>query len=394
MNEGFLSRQPIHEASIHLQAYQIQSQLAGSTGSLALSLGSAEGGPYSEAGLRQLVGAHPAYIAVTADAIRSGQWEFLPKERVLLEVLEDIVLDDGLRDRLRALIDKGYRIAMDENPERSNADLELADVVRVNVANLDEQEIADRILRLSELSVKLLADKVDSYELFELSRKAGFDYFQGFFFCTPRPGGENIPVNRLATVRLLGRLRDPEITPDELEETIRTDLALTYKLLRYANSAYIGLQREVESVGHAARLVGLERLRLWGSLLMFSKMEDKPRELMVTAIVRGAMCERLAMSARKMDKGRFFTVGLLSVLDALLDCPMEQALAKLPLAEEIREALLRWEGAEGEALRCVLLYEQGRWDQVAFMDLAPATIRAQYLDSLGWTQRMLEGLRI
>lgn len=332
---------------------------------------------------------------MTSAAIRSGQCEFLPRERVVFEVLKDIVLDEALREGLVALVEKGYRIAMEDDPKnRPASDLGLADVVRIDVSDLDRQGIRQRTERLSNLATKLLADKVDSYEQFELCCEAGFDYFQGHFFCTPSSLGHEIPVNRLATVRLLGRLRDPDTSPEELEETIRTDLALSYKLLRYTNSAYIGLQREVDSIGHAVRLVGSDRLRLWASLLMFSKMEDKPRELMVTAIVRAAMCERLAMSAREEERGRFFTVGLLSVLDALLDCPMEQALEQLPLAGEIRDGLLRWEGVAGVALRCVLLYEQGQWEQVGFLELTPATIRAQYLDSLGWTQRMLEGLRI
>ena len=395
MHKGFLSRQPIHESNIQLQAYQIRSQLLGSMGNFALSMGSAESGPYSEVGLKRLVGAYPAYIAVTSAAIRSGQCEFLPRERVVLEVLKDIVLDEALREGLVALVEKGYRIAMEDDPKnRPASDLGLADVVRIDVSDLDEQGIAQRTERLSHLAIKLLADKVDSYERFEFCCKAGFDYFQGYFFCTPSSLDHEIPVNRLATVRLLGRLRNPDTSPEELEETIRTDLALSYKLLRYANSAYIGLQREVDSIGHAARLVGLDRLRLWASLLMFSKMEDKPRELMVTAIVRAAMCERLAMSAREQEKGPFFTVGLLSVLDALLDCPMAQALEQLPLSGAIRDGLLRWEGAAGAALRCVLFYERGQWEQVGFMALTPSTIRAQYLDSLGWTQRMLEGLRI
>ena len=151
---------------------------------------------------------------------------------------------------------------------------------------------------------------------------------------------------------------------------------------------------QVESISHAAKLVGIERIRLWASLLMFTKMEDKRRELMITAIVRGAMCERLGASAKKARKETFFTVGLLSVLDALLDCSMEEALEQLPLVEEIRNALLRGEGAAGEALACVLAYERSQWDAVKYKDLGSMTIRGHYLDSLGWARRISEGLKI
>ena len=256
---------------------------------------------------------------------------------------------------------------------------------------------------LSKLSVKLLAEKIDTYEKFELCKRFNFDYFQGFFFCTPKvehqqfehpESDHDVPVNRLATGRVLAALQDPELSINNLEEAISSDLSLSYKLCRYTNSAYIGLNRQVESISHAAKLVGIERIRLWASLLMFTKMEDKPRELMITAIVRGAMCERLGASAKKARKETFFTVGLLSVLDALLDCSMEEALEQLPLVEEIRNALLRGEGAAGEALACVLAYERSQWDAVKYKDLGSMTIRGHYLDSLGWARRISEDLKI
>ncbi len=158
----------------------------------------------------------------------------------------------------------------------------------------------------------------------------------------------------------------------------------------------------MESISHAAKMVGMERIRLWASLLVFAKMEDKPRELMITAIVRGRMCEQLAVSAKgahfffwtSARKETFFTVGMLSVLEALLDCVMEEALEQLPLVDEIQDALLRGEGAAGEALACVLAYERSQWDAVKYKDLGSMTIRGHYLDSLVWARRMTEGLKI
>ena len=114
--------------------------------------------------MKRLLGAYPAFIAVTSTAIRSGQCEFLPRQRVVLEVLQGIVLDEALREALVALVEKGYRIAMEDDPKnRSASDLGLAYVVRIDVWDLDEQGIAQRSERLSDLAIKLLADKVDSY---------------------------------------------------------------------------------------------------------------------------------------------------------------------------------------------------------------------------------------
>ena len=252
----------------------------------------------------------------------------------------------------------------------------MADIVRVDVSEMGEAELGKHLELLSKLSVTLLAEKIDTYEKFELCKRYNFEYFQGYFFCTPKAEHHDVPVNRIAAVRVLADLQDPELSLNKLQETISSDLSLSYKLLRYANSAYIGLTRKVDSISHAAKMVGMERIRLWASLLVFAHLEDKPRELMITAIVRGAMCERLAASAKDARKEKFFTVGLLSVLDALLDCPMEEALEQLPLVDEIRKALLRGEGAAGDALACALAYERSQWDAVKYKELGSMTIRA------------------
>ena len=195
-------------------------------------------------------------------------------------------------------------------------------------------------------------------------------------------------------MRVLANLQNPDVSSNELEATNSADVTLSYKLLRFANSAFMGLDRPMKSINHAVKMVGIERIRVWASLLMFCKMEDKPPELMTTAIVRAAMCERLASSADEGPRETFFTVGLLSVLDALMDCPMEEALGDIPVSSEIKSALIRSEGSLGDALQCVLAYERGEWDQVRYKDLPPMTIRSHYLDSLGWARRISEGLNM
>ena len=218
--------------------------------------------------------------------------------------------------------------------------------------------------------------------------------YQGYFFCSPKITGTDVPANRMAALRILAQLQDPNLSMNELEQTISTDVALTYKLLRFANSAFLGMNREVDSISHAAKMIGIGRIRVWASLLMFSKMDHKPREPMITAIVRAAVCERLATSANAGPKETFFTVGILSVLDALMDRPMEDALKELPISDELISALTRREGSLGEALQCVLAYERADWDGVCFKDVQPMTIRSHYLESLGWARRISEGLSI
>ena len=132
----------------------------------------------------------------------------------------------------------------------------------------------------------------------------------------------------------------------------------------------------------------------WASLLMFSRMEDKPRELMITAVIRARMCEALGEASNQARKASFFTVGLFSVLDAVLDCPMRQALDALPLSDEICDALIDYRGPLGEVLKCVLAYEQSDWQSVQLGNLTGVKIRDCYLDSVSWTQTHVEGLSI
>ena len=398
MEKTFVSRHPIYESHVNLLAYELQSQnrVANGNGPIESEAIKADLSTFSDVGLDHIAGDHLAFVNVSREAVLGGHCDALSKQRVVLEVLRDIVFDESLRDGLGSLAARGYKIAI-PNPLVGDDAVNLAsvaDIVRVDVSETAEAELGEHLELLSKLSVTLLAENIDTYEKFDLCKRFNFDYFQGFFFCTPKAEHHDVPVNRLAAVRVLAELQDPEISINKLERTISNDLSLSYKLLRYANSAYIGLTRQVESIGHAAKMVGIERIRLWASLLAFAKMEDKPRELMITAIVRGAMCERLAASTKEARKEMFFTVGLLSVLDALLDCPMEEALGELPLADEIRKALLRSEGAAGDALGCVLAYERSQWHAVEYKDLGSMTIRGHYLDSLGWARRISEGLMI
>ena len=243
-----------------------------------------------------------------------------------------------------------------------------------------EDALKELVPELQKFNVRLIAEKVETQDQFQLCSDLGFDYFQGYFFCKPKlVEGKQIPTNRLAATRLVAKLQHPDLTADQIEETIRQDVTLSYKLLRFVNSAYSALPRNVDSIGHAAMMIGTARLRNWASLLMLATMDDKPRELMVTGIVRAKMCEQLAELTGIRMPERFFTTGLFSVLDAMLDSKMENVLERLPLSEEIVQALLTREEILGRMLDFTIAYEQGDWQRLAeigsSLKLDPPSIR-------------------
>jgi EAL and modified HD-GYP domain-containing signal transduction protein len=198
--------------------------------------------------------------------------------------------------------------------------------------------------------------------------------------------GNALPANRLAMMRLLTELNKPDIKIEELEKTISQDVSLSYKLLRYINSAMCGLNRHVESIRHATVLVGLERIRIWASLVVFSGFDEAVRDVIVTGAVRARMCELLATALHYAHPERFFLVGLFSVLDAILNRPLEQVLPLLSLTAEIIDALLHHKGELGAVLRCVQAYERREWAEAQdSVHLPQQSIERTYAEALAWS---------
>ncbi|PJA78366.1 MAG: hypothetical protein CO149_04390, partial [Nitrospirae bacterium CG_4_9_14_3_um_filter_51_5] len=242
---------------------------------------------------------------------------------------------------------------------------------------------------LKQYPVRLLAEKVEDQEVFTLCYEQGFEFFQGYFFCKPQiMEGVKLSGNRMAIVLLLAKLQDPDIKMEDLEELVENDLSLSLKLLRFVNSAAVGLPRAVNSIGQAVGMVGTERMRQWASLLVLANTSGKPSELMRIALIRGRMCQELSrLQGESASQG--FTVGLFSVLDAYFDCEMKQLLADLPLSSEILLALTERQGWLGEILTCVLAYERGEWNQIERSRFEPQVLRQEYFLSADWAKEIM-----
>ena len=391
---AFVARQAIFDLKLDVVGYELLfRQKAGDTtanfsdrdqASMRVLLDS-----FLDLGLDQLVGQLPAFLNLTRTFFLAAQNMPLPRDRVVLELLEDEKIDQPLIESIRGYAQSGYRIALDDFVYSPQMDplLEIADIVKVDVLALSPSEIEKTVRKIRPYNVVMLAEKVETPEHYEFCKDLGFDLFQGYFLCRPNVvGGHRIPASRLATLRLLAKLQDPHVEIDALEKIIREDLSLSYKLLRLINSAFYGLPQKIESIRQTLVLLGLHHIRAWVSLLTLSSLDDKPDELMVTAMVRAKMCEGLADRAGVMNPDVYFTAGLFSTLDALLDMSMEDILEQLPLARELNDALLKRDGGMGAALDCVIAYERGEWDAVSFRHLEASDIRGAYLDAVEWSQ--------
>jgi EAL and modified HD-GYP domain-containing signal transduction protein len=346
---------------------------------------------FLELGIDQIAGTAQAFINLTGNFFLSHNYEVLPTKNVVLEVLESIEPTPLVLQALVQARQHGYQIALDDFVVRDShrALLNVADFVKVDILALTSRQLLEQVQVLKQYPVRLLAEKVEDHQVFELCHELGFQYFQGYFFCKPQiVEGVKLSSNRMAIVLLLAKLQDPDIPIKELEELVKNDLSLSLKLLRYVNSAAVGLPRAVDSIAQAVGMVGTERMRQWASLLVLANTEGKPTELMRVALIRGRMCQELSrLKGELTSKG--FTVGLFSVLDAYFDCEMKQLLADLPLSAEIRLALIERQGLLGEILACVELYERGEWNKIETCGFDSQVLRDGYLQSADWANEVM-----
>jgi EAL and modified HD-GYP domain-containing signal transduction protein len=200
-----------------------------------------------------------------------------------------------------------------------------------------------------------------------------------------------VPVNRLATIRLITNLNNPNIDVKELAQTIGQDVTLTYKLLRYINSAAVALTREITSIPHAMMLVGQRQIRTWASLILYSSFTDESREIVTTGAVRARMCEQLAAALGMPEPDRLFLVGLLSVMDGVLNQLIEDVVPSLSLQEDIADALLEHNEPLGAVLQPVLEYEKRNWHAArSAVDLDDDIINEAYRTSVAWSWSTLD----
>jgi c-di-GMP phosphodiesterase len=352
---------------------------------------------FMDLGLDQVVGNKLAFINFDRSLILGTYCESLPPERVVLEIPKTVTPDMEVVKRLEKLRAAGYRIALDASLCNESAEiLRLANFAKVDLDASDwpatERSVASIFAKYPP--IRLIAERVETREQFVACKGIGFDCFQGQFFCRPQfVRGRRVPVSRLAAVQLIAKVNNPDTDLKELERILSQDVALTYKLLRYINSATYSLRTPVNSIGHAIMLVGQEKIRTWASLILLSSFDDKSRDLMITSSARARMCENLAIALGMPSPDRVFFAGLLSVLDGLLDQPMETILPTLPLEREIAEALQYQTGSIGAVLHCVLEYEKRNWAEAqSAANLSVSSLRDVYQKSLAWSLTTCSGV--
>jgi EAL and modified HD-GYP domain-containing signal transduction protein len=321
-----------------------------------------------------------------------------PKEKTVVEILEDVRPEKDVIDACREMADRGYCLALDDfffRPEYMPL-VSLARIVKIDFRLTPPEEICGLVNKLSHNDLNLLAEKVETHEEFQNALEMGFVYFQGYFFSRPQIlKGRDIQTSKATLVQIMAEISREDFEFRELEKFISRDVGISYKLLRYINSAYFGTVENISSIKQAAVLLGERELRRFLCLTAMTKLaSDKPNELLRASIIRAKFCELMGGNGGYTVKpSALFTLGLFSLIDAMMDDSMENLMEKLPLSEGIKDALIYGRGDLNHYLRLVVCYEKGDWDGVtemaSILGLGEEDLPRHYVDSVYWADSFM-----
>ncbi len=396
MSEVFIGRQPVFNRKLKLYAYELLARsdmknVSSSTGDAATSQVIINA--LMEIGLEQIVGKHPAFFKLTRNFLLEQELGIFSPDSTIFEIPNDIDVDDALVAAVQVQKDRGYPIALDNFVYREELLplLRMADIVKVDTSRLDEAGIRKHVEMLKKVGTKVLAQKVETPEEFNLYQDLGVDYFQGYFFAKPTVvTAKRIPPNKMTILQLLAQVNDPDVKMDELGDLIQQDVSLSVKVLKYINSPMSGLSREIDSIKQALVLLGMDMIKYWVSIMAMSDLdlEGRPDELITTLLTRAKTCELLAEKAGESDQSAFFTVGLFSALDVIMEVSMEEVLKQLPLAQDVMDALLSLKGDMGQALRCAMAMESGMLEEAQYKSLGADVLSDIYVEAMHWADEL------
>ena len=343
--------------------------------------------------LEQLCGGKRMFVNFTKDLLIKEVPRLFPKDLLVVEILENVEPDPNVIEACQHIAGAGYSVALDDfffKPDLLPL-IQLSKTIKIDFRLTPPKTIQTFVERLTPFSINFLAEKIETHEEFEQALAMGFSFFQGYFFCKPEVlTSKDIAPNKVTLLQIVGEINHSECDLEKLAEIINRDVSITYKLLRYINSAYFRRRQEIQSIQHAVVMLGEKEIRKFISLVATAALAaDKPSELIRSSIVRARMCELIgSLDGLNLDQFELFLVGLFSRIDAMLDNPMEEIIDQLPLSTNVVQALTKGEGPLAEILQLIGSYETGDWilfsqlkEKLAIDD---ARIPAFYLEAIGW----------
>ena len=349
-------------------------------------------------GIDVLCDGRRAFINCTRDILLKDYITLLPSAQVVIEVLETVPADELVIAALQRMKAAGYMIALDDfavnDPRRRLTDL--ADIIKVDLRATSPSDAAAMVKKYGPWRCRMLAEKVETREEFLAAKQAGFLYFQGYFFRRPEIlTAHEIPANRVNYLRMLKAVSEPELNVRVLENLVKSEASLCYRLLRYLNSAVFGFASEIHSVRHALSILGEREVRRWIRLVAtLGAGQGKTTDLVLSALVRARFCELLSAKIQHGDSD-LFLMGMLSLMDTILELPMQQVLDNIPIDQESKTVLLGKAGRLRPFYQLMLAQESGEWQAVSDLSsqlhLAEGDVAGAHWQALQWAREVTGG---
>lgn len=348
--------------------------------------------------IRSLTGGKRAFINITRDILINEFLFLIPKEKIVVEILENVAPDDVVVAACRKLKRAGYVLAMDDfvYDDRYLPLIELTDFIKIDFLSTEKEVRSGLVQKFGPFGVRFLAEKVETFEMLKEAKETGYAFFQGYFFSKPKIiSGKDIPGFKVHYLSVLQEIHRPELDFGRLSEIIRREVSLSFKLLRYINSAFFGLRNKISSLKQALLLLGEKEIRKWITLITLATLgEDKPEEVVIQSILRAKFCESLASFTGLLHRSEdLFLMGMFSMIDAILDRPLSEILQEIPIAEDIKTALLGEKNPLGEIYHYILSYEKGEWNELFKQGLNigidEKRAASLYMDAVEWSSGFL-----
>lgn len=401
--DAFIARQPIFDNNKNVFGYELlyrdgdknffDMSVASNIATSIVLMNS-----YLSFGIDNLVDNAKAFINFEQKLIKFDVPLLLDQNKIVVELLEDIVPDKVFMEKIRQLKSKGYTIAMDDYVEGYTFDdlVELADIIKVDFFGNTPEQIKNICTRWKGRGKLLLAEKVETEEVFQWAQRVGFDYYQGYFFSKPiMMKSKKLEDSAFRYAELLEELNREEPDNKRIAKIVETDATLTYKLLKLVNSKF-ALVSNVSSIKHALAILGVEAFKKWLSLALMQQLSlNKPSELLKLSLIRAKFLERLGeQSNLRRYTNELMLVGLLSVIDAMLEKPMEEVLEDLPLAQIIKDTLNKKDTVLLQAYDMALGYERGSFRPAAeycnSINFDCSKLASLYYDAIKWSIDLFE----
>jgi EAL and modified HD-GYP domain-containing signal transduction protein len=405
----FLGRQPILDRKQEIIGYELLFRSADMDHAVFDSYSHASSSVITTAlasfGIQEVLGGKLGFINVHLGLLLSELLELLPISQIVLELLEMIELDTQVLERCRELKELGFMLALDDHEyDPVHREIyQVVNIIKVDILLTGVEALPEIVRNLRKYPVKILAEKVETIEQFQICFDLGFDFFQGYFFARPVVlNRKKIDISGLALLKLLQQLTT-DASIDKLELIFKENPSLSFSLLRLVNSVAMGMREKIKTLRHAIVMLGVNHLRRWTQLSLFAGHDARTvnHPLLEMAAVRGRLMETLcSQTAGRIANDELaeaaFMVGILSLLDVLFETPMEEILSNLNLNDDVSSALLLREGRFGRMLTLAEKLEIADFDAVTVLlgecGLSLDQLLTAQLEAFNWRSAVINQL--